>query len=171
MSWTPGFAVPSPNPADDVDQAGNPEGIDHDAFVTQDEFDEQGPSGRELAFASSTVSQTAIAGTAVDLTGLSVTFTVADRPVYVELDLPWVTASAATGTASAVIADGVGAVVRYGSRSFAASQVHSMRVVERISTPGEYTRKAQLQRAAGTATFNNNLNLATIVSTLSVIER
>lgn len=140
-------------------------------LVTQSQFDARGPSGRELDYASSTVSQSGIAGTATDLTGLSITFDVVNRPVYVELELPWVTASAAAGAASAIIADAAGVIKRYGIRGFSASEAQTIRCIERITTPGTYTRKAQLQRASGTATFANNFDIAQVVSTLCAVER
>lgn len=147
--------------------------IDLGEFVTREDFDDQGPSGRELGFASSTTYQSGVAGTAVDLTSLSITFTVLNRPVYVEVDLPYVQASAATGIGAAVIADGSNVVKRYTFASFVASASMPMRVFERISTPGTYTRKAQLVRSTGTATFANNYNpaTATVTSSIKATER
>jgi hypothetical protein len=73
---------------------------------------------------------------------------------------------------SVILADEADTVKRYGTRAYSASQAHSMRVVERFSTPGTYTRKAQLQRAGGSATFSNNtLDIPQLVSTIAATEK
>lgn len=171
MSWTPGFALPSPNPSDDVDQAGNPEGIDHGLFVRQDEFDEQGPSGRELAFASTTAQQSVASATHINITGLEITFTVGDRPVEVEGYTPWVSCTAAA-TGGLAIRDGANADKQYAAIPIASSTtIGSGSVRERITTPGEYTRRLAIARSAGSGTLTNLANLATLVATLRAVER
>lgn len=140
-------------------------------LVTQATFDAQGPSGRELAVAESTVAQQNI--TAVtDLTGLSISFTVASRPVYVEVLLPWVNISSAAATGSASIADASNNPIRY--TAFGESiqgYTFGVQIWERISTPGSYTRKVRIQRTGSTGVIANNFDLATIVSTIRAIER
>jgi hypothetical protein len=129
-------------------------------------------SGRELAYASSTVAQTGITNTATDLTGLSITFTVGSRPVDVELVLPWVTATAAAAVPAGVISDLSDTQMAVGAfTSAAASGIGQIRCIERLTTPGSYNRKGRLFRAGGTGTVGNNSGLTTTASVIRAIER
>lgn len=139
------------------------------ADYTDQEILENGSSGRELDSAESDAVQTGIT-TVTDLTGLSITFTVGARPVWVTLDLPYVLVTAAGAIAQAQITDAAGTVAR--AASFRAAIVnHSggVRVRERIATPGTYTRKARLALIFGTGSCTNNFD-ATTVATLVATE-
>lgn len=159
-------------PTDAADYARRPVvAEDLDSYVTQDDFVEQGPSGRELAYAESAAVQSGIA-TATDVTGLSSgSFVVGSRPVLVEVILPYVPVASAAANVILQITDAAGVVKRQSAVAPVASgAVVQMRCVERISTPGTYQRKAQLVRFGGTGTIGNNLG-ATTVSTIIVTER
>lgn len=128
-------------------------------------------SGRELAYASSTVQQTGISS-ATDLTGLSITFTVGSRPVDVELWLPWVQCTDSGATAAGLITTLTNTqTAAGGTTSPAASAIIQIGCTERITAPGTYDRKARLFRASGTGTLTNNSGLATTAALLRVIER
>lgn len=123
--------------------------------------------------AESTVTQSSIT-TVVDLTGLSVTFTVTDRPVYVWGWLARVAVDNFTGmAATARITDEANVTKAFGLLDFArANGIGSILVgFEKITTPGTYTRKLRLERTAGAGTITNNLNAATIVSRLVATEQ
>ena len=121
--------------------------------------------------AETTVAQSGITGTAVDLTGLSITFTVTTRPVLVEVHLPWLTTSAATTNAWVSITDEANAVKSTASASLAvASAIASITVQERITAPGTYTRKVRLQKS-GTGNVGNGFNAATVVSRIRATEQ
>lgn len=142
-------------------------------FVTKERFDEQGGSGREIAVAESTTYQTGMTGAPTDITGLSITFTVIDRPVYVEAELPWVQCSAAAGAVVIVLADAANVDKRWSPKLNVASELFALRVAERISTPGTYTRKVRIWRTSGTVTFSNNANPGSsiVTSYIRAIER
>ena len=131
-------------------------------------------SGRELDVAESTTAQSGIT-TATDLTGLSIDFTVGSRPVVVRLHLPYVLASAAGTLPGAQITDAAGTATRLGGCTISTANTgpQQITVEERITTPGSYTRKAQMVRIGGTGTCANNYpgGAATVVSTLSATER
>lgn len=125
----------------------------------------------ELDYAESTVVQNGIGATAVDLTGLTVDFTVtAGRPVWVEVELPMVYTGANTaGTTLVAIAslcdaanvEKRNAYVTLPPNYFAAP----MSIKERFSTPGTYHRKVRMKKT-GTGTFNHNF-VATDVATIT----
>lgn len=123
-------------------------------------------SGRELAYAETSVQQTSITAI-VDITGLSITFTVGSRPVEVELILPWILGAADTWAAG-TIADNADTGLRVAGTSVRTSTPGNLYVSERITTPGVYTRKGRLQSIAG---VSNNSGLSTTVSVLRAIER
>lgn len=115
--------------------------VDPGAYVTQEEFDEQGPSGRELAYASTTGSFDPGASV-IDVTGASVTFTVAGRPVIVEAQTPYSGHSVEAAGLTLYITDEANVVkAGAGVGSGGANQYGTLTVRERISTPGTYTRK------------------------------
>jgi hypothetical protein len=132
-----------------------------------------GASGRELASAESTVRQTLIS-TATALTGLSITFTVGSRPVWVEVDLPWMAVTLA-GTVFAVeICDttsGSGGWKQLAAYTCARDGQQMVgHAVERISAAGTYTRQVRLERTGGTGTIANNFDVAYVVSSIRAIE-
>ena len=144
--------------------------IDED-FVSETEFAEQGPSGRLLDEAESTVAQTGITAL-VDLTGLTITFNVGTRPVLVTLELPWVTITAAGISAFAVIADAANVTKRIcGSSPQLATAPQGVSLSERITVPGTYTRKARLQRYGASGSVGNNADVANVVARLAAVEQ
>lgn len=124
-------------------------------------------SGRVLDEAESTVQQTGIT-TAVDITGLSITFDVADRPVLVTLWLPYVTAVSQAANALPIIADETDTIKATSSTYLAASTISHCQAVERITTPGTYTRKGRLARS-GTGTLTNSAGIATTTSRIYAV--
>jgi hypothetical protein len=143
-------------------------------LVTQATFDAQGASGRLLTDASSDVYQSAINTVATDLTGLTITFTVGSRPVECRLFLPWVTGTEVCG-AAAQITDAAGTQKALSGTNFAAAGAPgNILVIEKITTPGTYTRKAQLVRylGASTARVANNFTpaAATVTSRIGAYE-
>lgn len=117
------------------------------------------PGGRELASAATTVDQSGIT-TPVDLTNLTITFTVAYRPVIVYLHLSDIRSTAAGGAANAYIIDSSNsASTAFGGTAAATAspfKCGGVALSERIaaqSTPTTFTRKAQAQFAvSGTVT-------------------
>lgn len=100
--------------------------------------------GLDLAYAELASDQSTIT-TEVDLTGGSITFTVANRPVYVELFLVSLQQQTNAGLVTVRITDA--ANTQKGAASFTvttAGQFFGLRVLERIATPGTYTRKGRL---------------------------
>ena len=139
-------------------------------YVTQTEFDEQGPSGRELAVAESTVQQTGITSI-TDLTGMSITFTVGTRPVWVEVECPVVGLTTVGAAAILTISDGANVSKRSAAIYCAvANETKPVTVKERISTPGEYTRKVRLARS-GAGTASNGAGNALYTAHIRAIER
>lgn len=142
------------------------------AFVTKTEFDDQGPSGREIAYAESTVAQTGIT-TATDITGLVVTsFTVSTRPVVVEAFLPGIYGTTIGTGLQVFIADAANAVTA--QAGFTCAVEYDVRPIiarERITTPGTYTRKVRAARNAGTGTVGNGFDLAAVTASISVTEK
>lgn len=103
--------------------------------------------------AEAIASQTGIT-TAVDITGLSVTFTVGSTPWVVEGFVPYIVAATAVVTMALNIADAANTTIRSAAQTIGASgQAAHMRVEERISTPGTYTRKLRIARTGGTGTI------------------
>jgi hypothetical protein len=105
--------------------------------------------GRELAYAESTAEQAGIAA-ATDVTGCSITFQVRARPVYVYGDIDFITSSAAVA-GNAIIADAANTVKA--NRFFQVTSAQNFglpgRAVERITTPGTYTRKLRITKYSG----------------------
>lgn len=129
-----------------------------------------GSSGRELGYASSTAVQTGIAGTATDITSLSITFDVGARPVYVMAHLPYTFPVTSGGAFNTFITDAANTTKGIGGMSYdAASAVRQINVVERINTPGTYTRKVRVIRASGTGTLTVGFN-ANTPATIRAIE-
>lgn len=160
--------------AEDEDVLYRVQGEEWVGYVSQDQFDEQGASGRELAYAESDIYQTGISTTLVLITGLEVSFTVAARPVYVEAYLPWSVASAAGASIYASIVDGAGTVAQAALATVStAGGAKQMFLRERISTPGEYVRRVGLLRFGGSGTLTNNFSGGTpgVKSSLTAIER
>jgi hypothetical protein len=130
-------------------------------------------SGRELAYAESTVQQTGIGAASVDVTGLSITFTVGTRPVVVEAFLPWCIASADGDSFVVEIQDGAGTALTQGAFSSpGAGKADQLRATQRITTPGAYTRKAAVHRTggAGTLTVNDAAGLPDTVAFIRAVE-
>lgn len=143
-------------------------------FVSQTEFDEQGPSGRLLAEAVTSDYQSGIPNAATNINGLNINFTVGSRPVLVELYLPWVANSVADGGMLASIALLDGTATAFATMfSPIATGAQNILVRERITTPGTYDRKGMLQRWGATGTVSNNFNPASaaVVSRLSAVEQ
>lgn len=128
-----------------------------------------GASGKELASAESTTVQSGIS-TMTPITGLSITFTVGSRPVWVEGVTGYTYSGAGAVGGAIFITDGANAVKRQGGYSTDAANFGASPIArERISTPGTYTRLLQVSRAAGAATVTNGID-ATTVSSLRAIE-
>lgn len=129
--------------------------------VTLEEYLAQGPSGRELASVQSAVVQAALGAGPTDITGLSITFTVGARPVWVHAYLPYVASNAATSMYNLSVTDAAGTVQEGVNTTFAASVFLGVSVWERISTPGTYTRKVRAARVLGTGTITVNFDATT----------
>jgi hypothetical protein len=127
-------------------------------------------SGRELDYASNTISQTSASTAFVNITGLEIDFTVASRPVYVIAESPWTTGTAASAVGYS-IRDGSNVDIRLGGAPIAGTtSVGSITMSERITTPGNYTRRFAFARSAGTGTLTHLAGLATLVATLRAVE-
>lgn len=114
---------------------------------------------------STTTQQTGIAGTEVDVTGLSaVTFAVtADCPWKVESFIAYLIPVTSSVTARLSIcdpADGANVGKAFSQVGAASGVPFEMRAVEEITTPGTYSREARLARVAGTGTISSLLNIA-----------
>lgn len=146
---------------------------DLDDYVTQAEFYAQGPSGRELAYAGSSQSVTISDGTEVDLAGLSITFTVGSRPVYVEARLPWVSQSVAGNSCSIIITDAANNHTAVSSVTApTVGGIGSPECSERIDTPGTYTRKVRVQRiGSGDMAIGLGFDYAAITNYIRAVER
>lgn len=120
---------------------------------------------RVLDLKTSDAAQTGIGTAYVDITGLTITFTVGDRPVQVEAYLPWITPSAAM-TVVAAIRDDANADKEVSGEQVAGAHIVHMRVIEIITTPGTYTRKVSLARSGGSGTIANNAGFDTTTSVL-----
>jgi hypothetical protein len=113
---------------------------------------------RELARAVTATAQTGIS-TVTDLNNLSITFTVDKYAVEVELWLPWTYSSTGLVNGVGTIYDTPGAVNKAQSlfNHPAGGAYAPVRTIERITTPGTYTRKGRIERASGTGTINVSL--------------
>lgn len=111
--------------------------------------------GIELGHAANTSGTPPTFTTEADLSGVTVTFTVGSRPVYVHGFAPLVTNDTVSKPVLFKITDEANTEK---SRNLAFSEVaahgFSMNVWERIATPGTYTRKVRVSNngAGGTAT-------------------
>lgn len=117
-------------------------------------------SGRELAYAESSTQQTSIGTSFVDLTGLSITFTVRSRPVMVESFHPAVLSTIGVAS-SALLAfrDESNVDKKWALQNLpTANAFYIMTNRERINTPGTYTRKASLGRNGGSGTLTHGSN-------------
>lgn len=130
---------------------------------------EYGPTGRELACAESAALQTGIT-TVVDLTDLTLSFSVESRPVYVEVLTAYTFVLTSSSTAGIQITDAANVVKRASGQLFAANAGAPLRVVERIAAnTGAVVRKARILRTAGSGTISNGVD-ATYVSFIRAIE-
>ena len=108
--------------------------------------------------------------TAVDVAGLSIDFEVGGRPVDVWLFFPWVTAVSQVANIQAIITDAGGTQKGVGSAYAAVNGVGQVQAFERITTPGTYSRKAQIARS-GTGTLTLSAGVATTTSFIVAISR
>lgn len=113
-----------------------------------------GQRGTELAYAENTSSVTGIAAAGGDVTGLTITFTVGDRPVVVEVVLPLVGQVTSAAQPTFYIAD---ASNNLKSRSAAGASIAAgggaaiAPIKERIpANTGSVTRKVRATSSAGT---------------------
>lgn len=126
---------------------------------------------KELAYASGTAAQSGIT-TVTDITGLTITFTVGQFAVEVELFVPYVLSATAAVNGDVQIADNANAVTAYGLISMYASGAYTApgRAVERITTPGTYTRKGRIERLSGTGTISVSAGVSTTTSYIKATE-
>lgn len=113
--------------------------------------------GAELAYAESTTGTNPTFTTTADLTGVTVTFTVTSRPVYVEACLPYSQIGAGGTAINMIIADAANTIIRTtGETVVASATLNDVRLEERINTPGTYTRKIRVSGTGGTVTVFNS---------------
>lgn len=129
-------------------------------------------SGTVLDIATSTVAQTNITTAPIELTGLSITFTVGTRPVEVELYLPFAYGNTANVAGRASIADASGTEIR--STLVTPSGVNTVDkatvVKERITAAGTYTRRGRFGRNGGSGTFANGIDLAQYTAHIKAVQ-
>lgn len=138
-------------------------------------FESQSPSEvrepKRLALASSTVQQTGLSTPATDLTGLSVSFTVTDYPVEVELYCPWIVMTGSGGGGWIIISDLSNNATAHALWSVYVTTLYTMCIAkELITVPGSYSRKGRIERVSGTGTIDFGANLNTVVSTIKATE-
>jgi hypothetical protein len=110
-------------------------------------------SGTELAFAANTNGTSPTFTSLADVSGVTITFTVGSRPVYVHAYAPVVANGTLNGFNLVTIADGSN--VEKGRTVFqgnAANAGEAVNIWERISTPGTYTRKMRASNNAVSGT-------------------
>lgn len=123
-------------------------------------------AGTVLDKATTIVAQTGITTAPVDLTGLSISFTVGTRPVEVEMHLPFAYCTTAGPVGRASIATGAGVEQRsvVFASPFANTPPSDIVVKELITAPGSYTRKGMFGRNGASGTFANGIDLAQYTS-------
>ena len=132
---------------------------------TAHEVDPWFHTGRELAYAELIANQGPITGL-VDIVGLSINFDVATRPVTIVAYLPLITRDAQAGGTLVAIADqaGVEKARVVPTNPAAATTLPPLLVYDRITIPGNYTRKVRVSNNAvgtgqvtvwGGATYRN----------------
>lgn len=110
-------------------------------------------TGVALAVATSNAGNTGISTTYVDITDLTITFTVSDQPVLVRAHLPYVQPSASM-TVIAAIRDEANTELRTSAAGAnGATFTSPIEVLELITTPGTYTRKVSVKRFGGSGTI------------------
>lgn len=126
-------------------------------------------TGRELAYAESSVVQSGLTTVETDITNLSITFTVTNRPVYVEVFLPYLLAVTNSVTASVKLTDEANVLKRLVPVTLGgASYFGEAFLRARIATPGTYTRKARIVRVLGTGSITVNADATTVASIRAV---
>lgn len=121
----------------------------------------------ELAYAESFEVQAGLTSAKTDITGLSISFTVGNRPVLVETLLPWVAGSVSGDTAIIEIRDAnTSSSIVTGAASIpGAGKDVQLRATVHVTTPGTYSYKTSLYRNnAGTGTLTNNFSTSAPVT-------
>jgi hypothetical protein len=138
--------------------------------ITAEKFYEEGSSGRELAYAETSIAQGGITSI-VDVLGLSIDFVVDERPVMVEIYSPVVYADAANTNVLVAICDEAG-TIKQQSGFFFSNVLDSNEVIvkERIETPGNYTRKVRVYRSAGAGVVVHGITDPIITSHIRAVE-
>lgn len=108
---------------------------------------------RELARATNTTTTQSAITTITDLSGLQIGFSVTDFPVEVEMWLPYVYSGGGTCDIIAYLTDLANTITTEGSAYLTSGLIAGIRVVERITAPGAYSRKG---RIAGLIAGNAN---------------
>lgn len=115
-------------------------------------------SGAVLARASATAQQTGITS-ATDITGLSITFTVTNKPVTVRAEVPYAFNDTALGQVQLQITDAANTITAVDLQKCAtASDPIHLVAEEEITAPGTYTRKVRIARATASGTITALLN-------------
>lgn len=146
--------------------------VDLEERVT-DYSDAVGGGGIELGSASITSSVTSTSTTYADIAGLSVTVTVAARPIEITFSASAMDNNASAGGVSVAILEDGSIIGATGSFIASASaQVPGNRILRRAPSAGSHTYKCQLKRvfAFGTATLYADNYVALGPATLSVKE-
>lgn len=125
---------------------------------------------RELAVVRSTAQLTGVT-TVTDFTGFAIAFTVTDFPVLVEGFCPYAFSTVDQDSVTLRIADELNTIIEDGLTHIAkASGVVQLRVTERITVAGAYSRKLRVLRSTGTGTASFGSGLATTTSFLRATE-
>lgn len=116
--------------------------------------------GKQLAYASYDVDSVNLSFPAasgiIDISALSISFVVVDRPVMVEMFIPAITQSNAGGITNLHITDGSNVIKgsSYGiAHAAGVGGTIQVQVRELITTPGSYTRKGRASATANTSTI------------------
>lgn len=121
---------------------------------------------RTLAYAHIVANQNGIGTGVTDVAGLSITLTPGARPVWVEVNLPYVVLNTAAGQPSVYLTDSANNQVVLWANTMAIAAVTNVRMKRRLTflTPGTpITFKVRAQAPAG-ATFDVRANVDAIPS-------
>jgi hypothetical protein len=122
-----------------------------------------------LAYAQITANQNGIGTSATDVTGLSITFTAGQRPVWVEASIALVKLNTAAGDPGVFITDSANNAVKSWNRTMTAGASGEVILRRRLAilTPGtSYTFKVRAQAPTG-ATFDVRANTDVIPTVLA----